>query len=388
MKKTAEVVIIGGGISGCTIAYNLSKENIDTVLVEKGSLANGATGRSGSMIWNIWGAEPDKELAKLGLSTAKKFAELEEELDYDIEYTPSNYLTLVTPEEEEKYRKAMAITQKNLGLTIEYLKPDEIKKIAPYIDVDNNPVVGGYHICNHRIRAGANPFYTVEALTTNAKRAGAKIYTDTEVTDIEVENGKIESILTTKGKIKTHTVINAAGAWSSDVARMTGIKIPTMPYRDEAFITESLMHLPYLTECGNVWTRQEKNGQIIAGEEIVPTREPGYNAEASLGVLKRTSHAIQQYIPQLGNVNILRHWGGFADITPDELPIVGEVDELKGLILACGCNGFGFCFSQALGKLITDLIVRQEKGKAMEYFNLRRFAREYREYPGRWYSWR
>jgi len=388
MKKTAEVVIIGGGISGCTIAYNLSKENIDTVLVEKGSLANGATGRSGSMIWNIWGTKPDKELAKLGLSTAKKFAELEEELDYDIEYTPSNYLTLVTPEEEEKYRKAMAITQKNLDLTIEYLKPGEIKKIAPYIDVDNNPVVGGYHICNHRIRAGANPFYTVEALTTNAKRAGAKIYTDTEVTDIEVENGKIESILTTKGKIKTHTVINAAGAWSSDVARMTGIKIPTMPYRDEAFITESLMHLPYLTECGNVWTRQEKNGQIIAGEEIVPTREPGYNAEASLGVLKRTSHAIQQYIPQLGNVNILRHWGGFADITPDELPIVGEVDELKGLILACGCNGFGFCFSQALGKLITDLIVRQEKGKAMECFNLRRFAREYREYPGRWYSWR
>jgi len=113
MKKTAEVVIIGGGISGCTIAYNLSKENIDTVLVEKGSLANGATGRSGSMIWNIWGQEPDKELAKLGLSTTKKFAELEEELDYDIEYTPSDYLILVTPEEEENYRKAMAITQKN-----------------------------------------------------------------------------------------------------------------------------------------------------------------------------------------------------------------------------------------------------------------------------------
>ncbi len=387
MKKTAEVVIIGGGISGCTIAYNLSKENIDTMLVEKGNLANGATGRSGSMIWNIWGQKPDKELAKLGLSTTKKFAELEEELDYDIEYTPSDYLILVTPEEEENYRKAMAITQKNLGLNIEYLKPDEIKKMAPYIDVDNNPVVGGYHLCNHRINAGANPFYTVEALTTNAKRAGAKIYTYTEVTGIEVEKGKIESILTTKGKIKTHTVINTAGAWSSDVAQMAGIKIPTMPKRTEAFITEPLMHLPYLAGVGSIWWRQEKNGQIIAGEEKGPTR-PGYNTEASLGALKRTAHAIQQYIPQLGNVNILRHWGGFEDITPDELPIVGEVDELKGLILACGCNGFGFCFSQALGKLITDLIVRQEKGKAMEYFNLRRFAREYREYPGRWYNWR
>ncbi|MCD6599163.1 MAG: FAD-binding oxidoreductase [Dehalococcoidia bacterium] len=387
MKKTAEVIIIGGGISGCTIAYNLSKENVDTVLVEKGSLASGATGRSGSMIWNIWGTDPDKELAKLGLSSTRKFAELEEELGYDIEYTPSDYLTIVTPEEEEHYRKAMAITQKNLGLHIEYLKPDEIKKIAPYIDVDNNPVVGAYHLCNHRINAGANPFYTVEALITNAKRAGAKIYTDTEVTDIEVENGKIEGILTTKGKIKTHTVINAAGAWSSDVAKMAGIKIPTMPYRDEAFVTEPLMHLPYLAERGDIWWRQEKNGQIIAGEETHIIRKPEYNAAASLGPLQRPIHTIQQYIPQLGNVNILRHWGGFEDVTPDKLPIVGEVDELKGLILACGCDGFGFSFSQAHGKLITDLIVRQEKSKVMEYFNLRRFARKYREYTGRWYDW-
>lgn len=387
MKRSAEVVIIGGGINGCSIAYNLSKENIDTVLVEKGSLANGATGRSGAMIWNMWSQGHDKELAMVGTSAAKKFAELEEELDYDIEYAPSDSLLLVAPGQEEDYRKAMANVEKNLGISIEYLEPEAIEKVAPYIDVANNPVVGGYHFLNHPLYAGANPFYTVEALTTNAKRAGAKICTYTQVTGIEVEKGKIESILTTKGKINTHIVINAAGAWSSDVAQMAGIKIPTMPYRDEAFITEPLEPLPYLADCENMWSRQTKNGQIIAGEEIVPNREPGYNAEASLGVLERTAHTMQQYIPKLGNVNILRHWGGFEDITPDELPIAGEVDELKGLILACGCNGFGFCFSQALGELITDLIIKQEKCKVMEYFNLRRFRREYREYPGRWCDW-
>ena len=387
MKKNTEVAIIGGGINGCTIAYNLSKEGIDTVLLDKGRLANGATGRSGAMIWSKWSDEPNpnKELLKLGLSTAERFAELEEELDYNIEYKTSDSLTLALPEEEGHY-KAVANLRKNLGIPIEWLGPDEIRKEAPYIDVDNNPVSGGYHIFGHLANAGANPFYTVEALATNARRLGAEIYTYTEVIGIEVENGKIESILTTNGKIKTHIVVNAAGAWSSDVAKMAGIKIPTMPYRDEALITEPLKPLPYLVICENLWARQTKTGEIIAGEDAMPIREPGYNAEASLGSLKRTTEVMQKYIPRLGNVNILRHWGGFEDITPDELPILGEVDELQGLILACGCNGYGFCFSQALGKLITDLIVRQEKPKVMELFSLGRFGREHREYSGRWYG--
>lgn len=391
MKISAGVVIIGGGINGCTIAYNLSKENIDAVLLEKGSLANGATGRCGGMIWSN---QSGVELSKVAISSGERFAELEQELDADLEYELADALTLALPGEEEDFRKAIDL-QKSLGVSIEWLEPDEIRKIAPYIDVDNIPVAGGYHVFDHPANASVNPFYAVEALAANARRLGAEIYTYTEVIGIKVENGKIESALTTQGEIKTHIVVNAAGGWSSDVAQMVGIKIPTMPYPHSAaaLITEPLEPLPYFPESSEIWGRQTKSGQIIAGradyiapETAPPTEEPGYNTEASLDYIQHVSEIMQRYIPRLSNVNILRHWGGFFDVTPDALPILGEVDELEGLILACGCSAHGFCFSQAMGKFVTDLIVMGEKSNIMESFNIRRFKREYREYPGRWFG--
>jgi len=391
MKKSAEVVIIGGGINGCTIAYNLSKENVDVVLLEKGSLANGATGRCGGMIWsNQYGLE----LTEVAISSGERFAELEQEMDADLEYERADALTLALPGEEEDFRKAIDL-QKSLNVNIEWLKPDEIRKVAPYIDVDNIPVAGGYRVFDHLANASMNPFYTVEALATNARKLGAEIHTYTEAIGINVKNGKIENVLTTQGEIKTHIVVNAAGGWSSDVAQMAGMKIPTMPYPHSAaaLITEPLEPLPYFPESSEIWGRQTKNGQIIAGradyispETAPPTKAPGYNTEASFDYIQHVSQIMQRYIPRLSNVNILRHWGGFFDVTPDALPILGEVDELEGLILACGCSAHGFCFSQAIGKFINDLIVGRGKTKIMESFNLGRFKKEYREYSGRWFG--
>lgn len=387
MKKSAEVVIIGGGINGCTIAYNLSRENIDTVLLEKGDLADGASGRCGAMIWSIWSDRPSKELAELGTITLERFAALEEELDSDLEYKTEDYLHIISPGTEAYFSEVMQNTKKNLGVCPEFLSPKEIKKMAPYIDVDNFPTVGAYHHCNRAAESSANHFLTVQALAANARRLGTEIYTDTEVTGIDVKNEKVEGVFTDKGKIRTHVVINAAGAWSADVARMAGVKIPTMPYHEEAIITEPLEPLPYYPLCSStIWGRQTKSGQIISGEDYLQIQEPGYRTETTLDFLARITRVLQSMIPRLRNVNILRQWGGVEDITPDELPIVGEVDELEGLILACGCQGFGFCFSQAMGKLIIDLIVKHEKCEAMEKLSLRRFKKEYREYPGRWYG--
>ena len=391
MRKSAEVVVIGGGINGCTIAYNLSKENVDVALLEKGSLANGATGRCGGMIWsNQYGPE----LTKIAISSGERFAELEQELDAELEYERADALTLALPGEEEDFKKAIDL-QKSLGVSVEWLGPDEIRKMAPYLDVDNIPVAGGNHVFDHPANASVNPFYAVEALATDARRLGAEISVYTEVIGIKVENGKIGNVLTTQGEIKTQIVVNAAGGWSSDVAQMARMKIPTMPYPHSAaaLITEPLEPLPYFPESNEIWGRQTKSGQIIAGradyiapETAPPTKEPGYNTEARLDYILHVSEIMQRYIPRLTNVNILRHWGGFFDVTPDALPILGEVDELEGLILACGCSAHGFCFSQAIGKFITDLIVRREKSKIMERFNLRRFKREYREFPGRWFG--
>lgn len=131
MRKSADVVVIGGGANGCAIAYNLAKENIKTVLVEKDCLAHGASGRCGAMIWSLWGSDPSKDLAGIGSITLERFAGLEEELDADLEYKTEDYLMLVSPGREEYFREEVLNTKKNLGINLEFLKPEDIKKMAP-----------------------------------------------------------------------------------------------------------------------------------------------------------------------------------------------------------------------------------------------------------------
>jgi len=387
MKKSAEAVIIGGGVIGCTIAYNLAKEGVNVVVLEKDYLASGASGRCGALIWAQWYPMDTSELmARVGNMTLERFANLEEELDTDIEYNLESSISCIRPGEEEDYETEIQELERYFDTRLEFLKPEEIKKMAPYIGVDNYESVGGYLRTGSIASASANPFLTVHALANTAKRLGATIYTDTEVNGITVENGKVKGVRTSKGDIKTNIVVDAAGAWSADVARMAGIKIPTRPHGEDAVVTEPLMPLPFFPGIMEVYGRQTKSGQILVGENDFPEQESGYSTDTTLDFLPRISEYLLKMFPSFGHINIQRHWAGTEDITPDELPILGKVDELDGLILACGFTG-GFCISQAVGEIITDIILEKDKNLDIaEALNLSRFEKKYREFPGRWYK--
>jgi len=387
MKKSAEAVIIGGGVIGCTIAYNLAKEGVNVVVLEKDYLSSGASGRCGALIWAQWYPMDTSELmARVGNMTLERFANLEEELDTDIEYNLESSISCIRPGEEEDYETEIQELERYFDTRLEFLKPEEIKKMAPYIGVDNYESVGGYLRTGSIASASANPFLTVHALANTAKRLGATIYTDTEVNGITVENGKVKGVRTSKGDIKTNIVVDAAGAWSADVARMAGIKIPTRPHGEDAVVTEPLMPLPFFPGIMEVYGRQTKSGQILVGENDFPEQESGYSTDTTLDFLPRISEYLLKMFPSFGHINIQRHWAGTEDITPDELPILGKVDELDGLILACGFTG-GFCISQAVGEIITDIILEKDKNLDIaEALNLSRFENKYREFPGRWYK--
>lgn len=387
MKSSAEVVIIGGGVIGCSIAYNLAREKVNVVVLERDYLASGASGRCGAMIWAKWyPMETSEVMAKVGNMTLKRFANLEEELDTDIEYNLENSISCIRPGEEDDYDSEILELEKYFDTRLEFLKPEEIKKMAPYIGVDNYESVGGYLRSGTISSASANPFLTVHELANAARRLGATIYTGTEVNGIIVENGKVEGIRTSKGDIKTNIVVDAAGAWSADVARMAGIKIPTRPHGEDAVVTEPLMPLPYFPGRPGTYGRQTKSGQILIGEDNFPEQASSYSTETTLDFLPRITGHLLQLFPSFGNVNIQRHWAGTEDITPDELPILGKVDEVAGLVLACGFTG-GFCISQAVGEIIADIILEKDKNlDVVEALNLRRFEKKYREFPGRWYK--
>ena len=380
------MVIIGGGIIGCSIAYRLAQEGISTVLLEKGSLGSGASGRCGAMIWSNWLDTDDNGLLHLGLATARLFSELEQELGEDLEYTRANVLKLIPTEDPEHYRREVANLQRYYGVQPQYLIPEEIKKLAPYIDVDHFPICGAYHVHDQPTNASANPFLTVHALAEGAARLGAEIRPYTEVTGISVRGGKLKGVITSQGSVPCHKVVNAAGAWSSDVARLAGIKIPTMPCRENALVTEALKPLPVFPEYHTLWGRQTRSGQIIMGEEELPPQEPGYDKDSKLDFMIRMSSTIRRLVPRLSRVNILRQWGGVEDVAPDGLPILGKIDDLEGLILACGCYGYGFSLSQAMGKAVADIICERRSFAVVEQLNLSRFAPVYREYTGRWYG--
>jgi sarcosine oxidase subunit beta len=387
MKRSAEVVIIGGGVIGCAIAYNLAKEKVNLVVLERDYLASGASGRCGGIIWAQWYPMDTSELmAKVGNMTLNRFANLEEELDTCIEYNLESSISCIRPGEEDEYDSEILELERYFDTRLEFLEPEEIKKMAPYIGVDNYEPVGGY-LCSGTISsASANPFLTVHELAIAARRLGATIYTGTEVKGIIVENGKVEGVRTSKGDIKTNIVVNAAGAWSADVARLAGIKIPTRPHGEDAVVTEPLMSLPYFPGIPEAYGRQTKSGQILIGENDFPEQESSYSTETTLDFLPRISEYLLQLFPSFGHVNIVRHWAGTEDITPDELPILGKVDELEGLILACGFTA-GFCLSQAVSEIITDIILEKDKNfDIAEALNLNRFERKYREFPGRWYK--
>jgi sarcosine oxidase subunit beta len=385
MKNSAEVIIIGGGVIGCSIAYNLAKEGVDVVVLEKRHLASGASGRCGAMIWAQWYPMETSELmARVGNMTLNRFANLEEELDTDLEYTLENSITCLKAGEEGSCDGEMEELGKYFATKLQYLKPEEIKKMAPYIGPDNYEA-GGYLRNNSIANASANPFLIVHALANTAKRLGATIYTGIEVTGITVENGKVKGVQTSNGNIDSNIVVDAAGAWSADVARMAGIKIPTRPHGEDAVITEPLMPMPYFPGISEVYGRQTKSGQILVGENDFPEQASSYSTDTNLDFLQRISSYLLQMFPSFGNINIQRQWAGTEDITPDELPILGKVDELDGLILACGFTA-GFCLSQAVGELVADIILQKDKNLDIaEALSLNRFEKKYREYPDRWY---
>ena len=363
MKSSAEVVIIGGGVIGCSIAYNLAKDGVDVVVIERNHLASGASGRCGGMIWAKWyPLETSELMARVANMTLNRFANLEEELETSIEYNIENTISCIKAGEEEEYEPEILELERYFGTRPEFLKPQEIKKMAPYIGVDNYESFGGYLHTGTILRASANPFLTLHALANTARRLGTTIYTDTEVTGIIVENEKVKG-----------------------VQRMANLKIPTRPHGEEAMVTEPLMPLQYFPGSSETWGRQTKSGQILLGEETFPEQASSYSIETTLDFLSRISEYLLQLFPSFGNVNIQRQWAGTQDITPDELPILGKTDEVDGLILACGFTG-GFCLSQAVGEIITDIILEKDKNLDIaEAFSLNRFEKKYREFPGRWY---
>lgn len=369
MKKKTDVVIVGGGVNGCSLAYNLARNDVDVVLFEKDYLSSGGTGKCGAGIRQQWST---RENTKIAIESVKIFEKLSKELGQDIELRQGGYLVAVHDKKEMKQAEKNVEMQRSLGLKVDILKPEEITDIVSILDVKGMNAIGATFCPTD---GHANPFKTTFAYADVAKKHGAKIYTHTNVLDVKTVKNKIKSVSTTKGKIKTDYVINAAGVWSKQISDMVKVDIPNKPLRKEIMATErldSLFEAMVISFKDGIYFSQQEEGQIVGGIPI-PDQESGYYTKPTFDFIKHMSKTLTRYAPVLKNVNMLRHWTGFYDVTPDARPILGESKKIKGFIQCNGFSGHGFMLSPMVSKMISEYIVKGKTTDELENLSLERF---------------
>lgn len=357
MNKTASVVIVGGGISGCAIAYNLAKKGVkDVIVIEKDYLCSGATGRCGAGIRMQWGTEMNCRLAKYSVEF---FEHANETLEYDgdVEFKQGGYLIIAATEKEvDQFHKNIAL-QNSLGIPSRYITPQEAKEIVPHMDETQvlgaafNPKDG--HL---------NPFHTTQAYADAAVRLGVEIMKFTEVTGIKVENGKIKGVQTDKGFISTNVVVNAAGGHSQVIGKMAGIDLPLFSERHQILVTEAVdpMQGPmFMSFSQNIYCQQTPHGSFIMGRGD-PNEPRDLRVTSSWDFLEEMAKTCIRFLPPLKELRMVRQWSGLYNMSPDRQPIYGPVEGLEGFFLACGYSGHGFMFGPVTGVVIAESILGEK----------------------------
>jgi len=352
MEKTAEVVIIGGGVIGVSIAYHLAMKKAGRiVLFEKGQLGEGSTSRCVGGIRAQFSTEIN---IRFSLESLKVFEQFEEEFGVNPEFKRIGYLFLATTESEMEVFKENVSLQKKFDIPVELLNPDEIRVRWPYLRMDD--VFGGT-FCPWDGYAG--PSEVLSGFATGARRAGVKIYEGVEVTSISLTKGRVKGIKTKDEEIAAPVIINAAGPYAASVGEMVSVKIPVKPLRRQIFITAPF-HLtdrpiPLTIDFNRGWYfRQEVDGLLISGP-LDP--EPSFNLNIDYEAMAEASENAMYRVPILEKARIARGWAGLYEISPDHHAILGKVPEVDGFILANGFSGHGFQHSPAVGKVIAELIL-------------------------------
>lgn len=370
MKTTAEVVIIGGGISGAATAYYLAKKGVkDVVLIEKEYISSGATGRCGAGIRQQWGTEMNCIISK---HSCEMFEQAQEELEYehDIEFKQGGYLLLASTEKEEDQFKKNIKLQNSLGIDSKLLTLDEAKEIVPFLNTDDLVCCAFHQKDGH-----LNPFHATQAYVNAAKRLGAEVHTYTEVTDIIVEKGKIAGVKTNKGDISTNVVVNAAGGWAQKIGQMAGVDLPLYSERHQILVSEPIDEIlkPMVMSFSlNLYCQQVPHGGIIMGRG--DENEPkDLRVTSSWQFLDEMAKTVTRILPPLKNIRVLRQWAGLYNMSPDRQPIYGPVDEVEGFYVAAGFSGHGFMFGPSTGVIMSEYILGEEMSLPVNALTLKRF---------------
>jgi sarcosine oxidase subunit beta len=366
-KNSADAIIIGGGVIGTATGYYLARKGLKVYLFEKEYLTAGSTGRCIGGIRQQFSTETSINVA---MEAMKKFRNLDEELEQDVEFHPGGYLFLAHSQDKENTYKKLIKLQNSMGLKVEYVDVPKIEKLVPGINTQD--LLGGAYCASD---AQANPFLIVDGYAKGIMKNG-KVFTHTEVTQITVKNGMAHSITIENGDTySAGIIVNAAGPLLKPVAKMAGINVPAEPERHEAMITEpmerffDMMIVDYRPD-GCYFNQKWGKGSIIGCYTPTPN-VPGLDTGTSFAFAKEMGRRMARLIPRLKNVKIIRQWSGSYAMTPDGNPILDQT-AIKNLWIVGGMCGHGFMLAPEIGWIAAEYMHTGKTPYDISEFSLQR----------------
>jgi len=369
LPKSTGVAIIGGGIFGITLAYNLALLGArDLVVLERGLIGEGATAAAAGGIRHQFSTEIN---VKLSLESIREFEKLAQETGNAIGLHQNGYLILATtPEELEAFQRNVAM-QRRLGVDVRLLAPHEVQEMAPYLNTED---ILGATFCPDD--GWVDPYSVLQVYAKRARELGVEILERTEVLDISVEGGRAEGVVTTRGKLAAEVVVDTAGPWAALVGRMAGVELPVKPYRRQSFATEPFPGIPedapFIVDfTTSFYFHKDQGGGILMG--MSDRDEPSsFNTNVDWSFLERVVEQALHRAPILGEARVIRGWAGLYAVTPDHNPIIGRTP-VENFYVACGFSGHGFMHAPAVGRLLAELILGEEPHLDISPLSLERF---------------
>ena len=370
MSVKADAVIIGGGVMGCAIAYNLAKEGLKSIVIEKSDIGGEASGSNGGGVRQS--ARNLKEMP-LAIESIQIYGRLHEELGMNVEYVREGNLRLCTSDEELETMRQSIENQKTTGLELEMLDRKQVLDINPYV---GEKVIGASFCPTD---GHVNPFLVTYGFFKKAKSLGAQFYTHEEAREIRLQKGKVAAVVTDKNTFETDLVVDAAGIAGRKVANMVGLDFPMRPLFSEALITEpypALFKQMIGHAKGLFYGRQTVHGPFFWGG-FVGTEQFIYREGKPLFhyIGPATSRMVIDFFPVLKDVHVIRTWSGLIAQMSDGIPVLGFAQEVPGFVFATGFSGHGFGLAPVIGRLISELIMDCTTSIPISDFCYGRFSR-------------
>jgi len=373
--KTADVVIIGGGIVGSSIAYHLTERGCGSVLVIERESVQGK-GSTGKSMGGVRAQFSTAVSIQMSLYSIPFYASFEERLGYPCDYRPQGYLFCATSQQHMEYLRTNYALQVKLGLkNVRLVEGGEIRGMFPQLRADD--IIGGSFCATDGF---VDPYSAMNGFMAWAAEHGACTWKSATVTGIARDGKGVTSVETTRGPVATRKVVNCAGAWAESVARLAGVKLPVEPLRRMLVPSEPFDQFPHtapmIIDMSNGFHfRPEARGFLLAWND--PEETPGYKTDFDSAFVEKILTRAADRVPCFANlpVNPKRAWAGLYEMTPDHHPILGEAPGVLGFFLANGFSGHGVMHAPATGKILSDLILTGKTDLIdASLLNLSRFA--------------